>query len=214
MKIFKTDLDVLKIINKGMAQAESFTIYKFWRHFSNKLLQWDFDMSYFNLPNGKPATTYNQFLQYHDPVLYGYIEKIKSIKNKETQTDMIIQYVDDIIYILEKYIDKEFTKYLFNRFPGQSAVDKMRYMRLMIEFFKSYKIVFLTSTQKSTIGGNGDENEDSIFRGYDEIRIRELTNHREYYPVLEVIDSKEHDHYIDKDVWLKEDFNITKKIKK
>lgn len=213
MKIFKTDLDVLKIINKGMAQAESFTIYKFWRHFSNKLLQWDFDMSYFNLPNGKPATTYNQFLQYHDPVLYGYIEKIKAIKNKETQTDMIIQYVDDIIYILEKYIDKEFTKYIFNRFPGQSAVDKMRYMRLMIEFFKSYKIVFLTSTQKSTIGGNGDENEDSIFRGYDEIRIRELTNHREYYPVLEVFNSKEHDHYIDKDVWLREDFNITKKIK-
>ena len=89
----------------------------------------------------------------------------------------------------------------------------MRYMRLMIEFFKSYKIVFLTSTQKSTIGGNGDENEDSIFRGYDEIRIRELTNHREYYPVLEVFNSKEHDHYIDKDVWLREDFNITKKIK-
>lgn len=211
MDIFRTDFKVLKTINKGMAEAESYTIYKFWRYFSDNLMQWKFDMSYFTLPNGEPATSYNEFLKYHDQELYEYILKIKAIKNKETQIDMIIQYIDDIVYILEKYIDDEFCKYIFDRFPGQSAKDKMKYMKLMIDFFKSYKIVFLDSAQKITIGGDGDENEDSIFRGYDEIRIREMDNNREYYPLLETITSSEYDHYTEKDDWIREDFTITKK---
>jgi len=53
---------------------------------------------------------------------------------------------------------KEF-KYVFDRFPGHSASHAAKYLHMMIDFFKSYKVTLLPRTETLNMGGDaGDPN--------------------------------------------------------
>ena len=113
--------------------------------------------------------------------------------------------------MLSSYIDKKYLKYIFDSYPGKSGLSIVHYMMYMLEFFKSYKIVFIAQGQKMDIGANGDENGDSSIKFYDEMKSLEETRFLEYFPIVEEIDTLETMHIKDDGTWLTEDFKITKK---
>ena len=213
INIFNINIDVYNLITKKMYASENYAEYKVWRYLYDHLMIWKFDLSYFKLPNGTIAKSYSQFLKYNDYILYSYIIKVRAMTNEETRIDSIVQFVDDIYTILKSYLGTDLANTIFDRYPGKSAMYAITYMMLMLEFFKSYKIIFRSKGQNSIIGKDGQENEDSTFRYFDDIKTLEETNYKNYYTTIETLDTTESTTITDKDDWLREDFKITKTSK-
>ena len=210
MNIYWTDLDVRKTIVQEMISANDAEEYLVWEHIYDTLMRWQLTLKYFTLDNGQPAKTYKEFLKDKDIILYNSIMELESITDYETRQDSIVEIVDSIVYILSEWIDAEAT-HVFERFPGQSPEDAMRYLLLMLNFFKSYKIVFITRGQQLEIGKNGPD-EDSVMYGYDVAYTKETSNIIRYFPVVEDVTSTENMVLSDKgntDEWIRDDFVIT-----
>jgi hypothetical protein len=86
-------------------------------------------------------------------------------------------------------------------------------MKYILEFFKSYKIIFRTSGQNMVFGGeDGSESEDNVIRFNDIMHSVERFQRDEYYTMIEkpaITESKE---IYDYGPWLEEDVDI-KEIK-
>lgn len=213
MNIYWTDLGVRETIVKEMISANDAEEYLVWEHIYDTLMRWKLNLKYFTLDNGNPAKTYKEFLKDKDIILYNSIEQLESITDYETRQDSIVEVVDSIVYILSEWIDAEAT-HVFERFPGQSPEDAMNYLLLMLNFFKSYKIVFITKGQQLDIGSNGPD-EDCVMYGYDVAYTKETSNIIEYFPLVEDVDATENMKIDDMNEeyesgrWMRDDFVIT-----
>ena len=216
MNILQTNWDVRTDLIQDMIDSEDYREYHIWKHFYEELMTWELNFKFFELENGEVAETYTQFLQEKDSVLYNSLQEIKAMGNYEEQLDYIVQIVDDIVYVLDEFINGEWDC-VFDRFPGQSPTDALKYLLLVISFFKSYKIVFLTKGIQMNIGGDGTKpDEDTFFKGMDLCRIRKTDNIITYYPLVEHIQTTRHlgfkerfrEHENGK--WMREDFTITR----
>lgn len=205
--IYKNDLDVRNTVCKLMVKSDTYREYMIWKHIYDSLMIWKFNLKYFTMNDGTIAVTYKQFLKEKDPILWQSLEEIDSISDIENKQDTIISIIDDIVYILDEYIDGDL-KYVFETLPGQSGEYAMKYLSMMIEFFKSYKIVFLTKGTQSIEIGSGGEDPDSTLRGYDLTWIHETFSKKEYYPLVEKVYPVEHIVYRDNGPWMKEYFVI------
>jgi hypothetical protein len=121
---------------------------------------------------------------------------------------MIVSYIDDICYILEGYLDKEVIKIIADRFPGRSSLEVMKYMKYILEFFKSYKIIFRTSGQNMVFGADGAESEDNVIRCNDIMHSVERFQRDEYYIMVEKQSTTETKTIHDYGPWLTEDVDI------
>ena len=142
-------------------------------------------------------------------VLYNLIKKVEAIPNDEEREDTIVQYIDDIIYILDEWLG-EF-QYIFDRFAGHSGTELMQYIRLMIEFFKSYKIVFKTNATILDLSWGADRDEDLTMRPIDCMHTHMTATHNEYVVLVQTTNTAEHDILEEKEPFLREDIVITKK---
>jgi len=206
--IYMNNMKVYERVIDNMVKAETFKDYQIWRHIKETLFEWDFDFSYFKKNNGVKATTYSEFLRDKDYPLYLVADSIKKIKNEETRIDMIVSYIDDICYILEGYLDKEIVRILASRFPGRSSLHILKYMKYILEFFKSYKIIFRSNGEHMIFGANGKETEDTVIRFNDIMHSVERFQRDEYYTMVENPTTLEHKEIHDYGPWLKEDVDI------
>ena len=213
MNILNTNWDVRQNLIQEMIDSEDYREYHIWKHIYDALMVWKLNFKFFTLENGKVATTYTEFLKEKDSVLYNSLQEIKAMGNYEEQQDYIVQIVDDIVYVLDEFINGEW-KYVFDRFPGQSPDDALKYILLVISFFKSYKIVFLSKGLQIEIGGNGKPDEDSFMKGMDLCRIRKTDNIVTYYPIVEAFQTTKHFNIKEVftdcscDSWMREDFTL------
>ena len=213
MNILNTNWDVRQNLVQEMIDSEDYREYHIWKHIYDALMVWKLNFKFFTLENGKVATTYTEFLKEKDSVLYNSLQEIKAMGNYEEQQDYIVQIVDDIVYVLDEFINGEW-KCVFDRFPGQSPNDALKYILLVISFFKSYKIVFLSKGIQMNIGQDGPD-EETFMKGMDLCRIRKTDNIITYYPLVEDVKTTRHlglyerfrEHENGK--WLREDFTIT-----
>lgn len=213
MNILNTNWDVRQDLIQEMIDSEDYREYHIWKHIYDALMVWKLNFKFFTLENGKVATTYTEFLKEKDSVLYNSLQEIKAMGNYEEQQDYIVQIVDDIVYVLDEFINGEW-KCVFDRFPGQSPDDALKYILLVISFFKSYKIVFLSKGIQMNIGQDGPD-EETFMKGMDLCRIRKTDNIITYYPLVEDVKTTRHlglyerfrEHENGK--WLREDFTIT-----
>lgn len=139
--IYKTNQDVWKSICYNMTNARNYDIYKIWKKLYDSLMIWKFNLQFFKLSSGDVASTFTEFLQEKDNVLYTSINTITSITDKETRENEIVSIISDTVYILEEYIDSNEFKYIYNQLPGVSKEYILQYLFTMINFFKSYKII-------------------------------------------------------------------------
>ena len=191
VNLFKENFKVRQTILKAMTRANDYREYSVWKKIYNSLLIWKLNMDYFKKSDGTPATTYTEFLKDKDTLLYESIMDIKSITDQETLEDTIINICDSIIYILEEYLDGDEFKHIFSTYPGHDPNKAAKYLYMMVDFFKSYKITLLDRTETMDINDPNDP--DNYFQGIDQIEtITESTLTADYMIPTETFNTKEH----------------------
>ena len=159
VNIYKTNMSVKDTILRHMVEANDFKEYILWKKIYDSLLLTHINMTYFTKSNEEVAKTYTEFLEDKDQVLYKSIIRIKSIVDKESQKDEILNTIDSIIYILEEYINGEECSKLFSIYSGRSEYYAARYLHVWLDFFKSYKITLLPISEVlNTADGTDPDN--------------------------------------------------------
>lgn len=191
INIYKTNYAVRKVILKGMVNSNHYIEYAVWKKLYDSLLRWKLNMKFFEMDNGKVARTYTEFLKEKEPLLYRSINDIKEISDEDERQDKIIQVCDDIIYIMEKYTKGKEFKYVFDRFPGHSASNAAKYLQMMIDFFKSYKISLLPRTETLEMGKDPND-PNNYARPIDCIYSNAQGIKMDYFPLVEIPFTTEH----------------------
>ena len=183
---YHTNKKVFKTIVENMREAKNYDIYSIWKKLYDSMMVWEFNMEFFKLDNGEIAPTFTEFLKEKDNVLYLSLKRIENISNRDAREEEIISMIQDIIYILEEYIDSKEFKYLYLSLPGVSADHLLEYLFTMINFFKSYKVVLyqmgveLMFTDKNLM----------TIRPYDVINIKSNLDKIEYIATKEHKETK------------------------
>lgn len=193
INIQKNNEEVYHIIRNRMVEAQDQREYEIWKHIYDALMTWKFNLDYYKLNDGTVATTYSDFLRDKDAVLYASLQRIRNISDREQQIDEITTTINDICYILEEYIDKSLARNVFSEFAGYSTASILNYMMQIIEFFKSYKIIFNEKGEVINVGSGGIRtiNEDSVIRFYDMVWTKNHSNVKEYINIEEVVHTKQ-----------------------
>lgn len=109
----------------------------------NTLFTKRFDYDFYRLSDGTLANNFGDVLLERDYIIYSLYEKIKNDTNKDTQRDYIRTILNDIISTLEYYLNGEDFEYIFS-FTSIASFDALlRYIYLMVNFFKSWKVYFI-----------------------------------------------------------------------
>lgn len=141
VEAYRANKNVYKAIRKGMSNARNYDIYSIWKKMYDSLMVWQFNMEFFKLDNGEVADTFTEFLKEKEPLLYTSLIDIGEIEDKDSKTEAIITMIQDIIYILDEYLDSDEFSYIYNGFPGVSQDYLLEYLFTIINFFKSYKVM-------------------------------------------------------------------------
>lgn len=166
VNMYKTNKDVWGIVTKGMATADTYDIYKIWKKLYDSLMTYEFNLKYFQLNDGTQAPTFTDFLKEKDNTLYLSIMDIKNIGDKESKEASIIDALQNIVYILEQWIDSSEFHYIYTQLPGVAQEYMMEYLFTIINFFKSYKVIMNQMTISFNIGQNKND-PDSYIRPND-----------------------------------------------
>lgn len=141
VKTYRVNKAIYQTITTGMAEANNYDIYCIWKKLYDSLMVWQFNMEFFKLNNGNVASTFTEFLSEKEPLLYASLTKIRDISDDDIRQGEIISMIEDIVYILNAYIDSNEFKYIYESFPGVSQDYLLEYLFTIINFFKSYKVM-------------------------------------------------------------------------
>ena len=188
--VFKNNYAVRKVIMKGMVNAEGYKEYKIWSKLYDSMLRWKYNTKYFTMSNGNVATTYKEFLQDAEPVLYDKLVELGKIEDMDKRQDDIIELCDEIIYLMQEYMQGDEFKYIFDGFPGHSSSYAAKYLHMMIDFFKSYKVCLLDRCEQMDLNDPNDPG--NYFRGVDDYDIHEESKVADAIPpIVEKLDTIE-----------------------
>lgn len=191
VNVFKENYAVRKTICKHMVLASDYREYVTWKKIYDSMMIWKLNQEFFRKTDGTIADTYTDFLKDKDGLLYTSIQDLKALTDTETLQDTIINITDSIVYIMEEYLSSEEFKYLYASLPGQDSSKAAKYLHMMIDFFKSYKIVLMPRTETMNI--NDPDDPDNYFQGRDQIEtILETTRTADYIQPVEKVDTTEH----------------------
>ena len=177
IEIYNTNKKIHKVITHGMADAKNYDVYSTWKMLYDSLMIFKFNMTYFKLNNGKVATTFSEFLQEKDNVLYVSLKTMENISDEVARQEAIVQMIQDIVYLLEDYIDSKEFKYIFSNLPGASGEYLLEYLFTMINFFKSYKVVLNSMSTEFSFGNSDDDPMSNLLRPTD---ITNMQIHNRY----------------------------------
>ena len=177
IEIYNTNRKIHKVITHGMADAKNYDVYSIWKMLYDSLMIFKFNMAYFKLNNGKVATTFSEFLQEKDNVLYVSLKTMENISDEVARQEAIVQMIQDIVYLLEDYIDSKEFKYIFSNLPGASGEYLLEYLFTMINFFKSYKVVLNSMSTEFSFGNSDDDPMSNLLRPTD---ITNMQIHNRY----------------------------------
>ena len=102
-----------------------------------------YDKDFYKLKSGEYAKDYTELLKDKDYTLHNYYSKLMAEKDDETRKDNIRLALNEITDTLEYYIKSDDTKWVFSFVPTNSLEAINKYISLMINFFKSWKVYFL-----------------------------------------------------------------------
>ena len=144
LKIYTTNKEIHDHVVYEITHADNYKIYKIYEDIYNALFIMDFNTEVFRKSNGELATTYTDFLEDRDPVLFKSLKEIKAIKNKDTKIDKINTIITNATYALQEFLDSDDLKYIFNLLPAVSAEAIKHYIYEVVNFFKSFKMEILS----------------------------------------------------------------------
>ena len=109
----------------------------------NSLFTIPFDTEFYRLKDGTLANNFIDILSNKNFTLYSFYLDIMREKDPEVRKDNIRQILNDIVDTLEYYIGTDDLRYIFSFVPTTSPDAIVKYINLMINFFKSWKTHFL-----------------------------------------------------------------------
>ena len=150
MNIFTNNMNIRDLLIAGMRNADSLRHYRPYKLLYDALMTVELTFDHFKNPETgdfyrdvEGDATYTAYLQAEDPVMYYKLIEIQMIDDEETQRQQIANLIDNIVYILEEYIDTEQFEYIFHSLPAVSVDAVKEYITSVINFYKSYKVHIL-----------------------------------------------------------------------
>lgn len=150
MYIFKNNLDIRELLVIGMKEADNKRIHDIYKLLYDSLMTMQLTNDHFCDPetgelwrDEQGDATYTEWLRHVNPSLYYKLREIDNMEEAETKNQYIANLIDNIIYILEEYIDMDEFAGLFHSLPVVSGEAVKEYIAMVIDFYKSYKVHFL-----------------------------------------------------------------------
>ena len=140
MYIFTKNKEIHDHIVKQMFNADNKKIYDIYKTLYESMMLMELTYEFFRKDNGELATSYTDFIKSRDVVLYNSLLEIKQIESVSVKQEKINNLINDIVYIMEEYIDTEQFKFIFSHLPAVSAEAIKQYIFKVVNFFKSYKV--------------------------------------------------------------------------
>ena len=191
MDLFVNNLEVRDALVEGMFEADNLRIYLIYRKLYESLMELELNMDYYKNPetgdfyrDEDGNATLTEFLKHRCPTLYYYIEEIKyGFEDEESRTQYIANLIDNIVYVLEEYIDTDEFSGLFHNLPVVSAEAVKEYIAQVINFFKSFKITFLGLNTTYIF----DDKLDGTIKLIDDLRLELNFTKPDFVEIYEII---------------------------
>lgn len=143
LDLYTNNIKVRDHLIDGMLNADNKKIYDLYKTAYEALMVTEYTDEFFTLPDGTIANTYYEYLQSRDSALAAAIKSIRAINDPSTRKEVIGDYVSEVIYSLEEFINSDEYRYLWGNIPTVSGDAIKRYIAKVVNFFKSYRIDIL-----------------------------------------------------------------------
>lgn len=138
-EVFITNRAIYDHIVEQIFKADDKYIYDIYKKIHDSLMLTDLNMNFFKMDNGQPASTWTEYIQSRDAVLYASILKFKDMNDAQTRQTAIVNTMISVIATLDEWLDSDAYAYIYSTLPGSSADYVQLYMEKVINFFRSYK---------------------------------------------------------------------------
>lgn len=150
MDIFVNNMEIRDLLVAGMRNADSLRHYLPYKKLYDALMTVELTFDHFKNPetgdfyrDADGDATYSAYLAAEDPILYYKLIELQLIDDEDSRTNSIVNIIDNIVYILEEWIDSEKFAGIFYMLPGVSIDAIKQYIMQVINFYKSYKVQIL-----------------------------------------------------------------------
>lgn len=148
--IFVNNNNIRELLVTGMRNADSMRHYRPYKLLYDALMTVELNFDHFKNPetgdfyrDAEGDATYSAYLQNEDPILYYKLTELLMIEDDDNRTNQIINTIDNIVYIIEEWIDSEEFAGIFYSLPGVSIDAVKKYINEVIDFYKSYRVHIL-----------------------------------------------------------------------
>lgn len=141
-EVYNTNKDIYENLVKLINNANNYDEYKLYRKVYEALYvtRLNFKMFTDKSINNVAPKTYTDYIQVADATLYNVLidcEKVPKEDERRVEIGRVINCIVDAIYT---YIDQDNFKYIFNGIPTVGLDYIRKYIFMIINFFKSYKV--------------------------------------------------------------------------
>lgn len=133
-----------------------------------------------------------------DFILYELYLSVTTESNIETKKDLLRTIMGDILDTLEYYLSSDGYKYLYSFVAVNSPASIVKYLYLMFNFFKSYKVYFLDPSY--TLLSN-DQLENNVYP------IDRISHEHFTIPKWDAVKTEDYIPYINKECWFVDEYN-------
>lgn len=142
LNLFNTDMEIYEFVTHSMYMADNKHIYDIFKKIYDCCMRREYSKEFYQIADGTGviADTYSDYLKYRDRDLYNLIMEVRAITDESTKKARILEIMDNVIRSIDDYIDTDEYRFIFAKYPGSNTDAIKRYVELMINFFKSYKV--------------------------------------------------------------------------
>ena len=178
--IYNNNTKIYKNLKKAIANAENADDKKTLEYVYQEMFTKKFDKEFYLLTySWEYAKDLSEVLKDRDYILYKYYVNAISDSNIENKKDTIRLIMNDVIGTLEYYVQGFGLNYIFNFTSTESFSAIVKYISLIIGFFKSYKVYFLDPYTTIRSGSTGYENNlENSAKAIDNINEMKFTHYR------------------------------------
>ena len=177
VEVYENNIEVYKKLSDIIVNAQSRDEKVVFQFVFDYLFTKGYDYNRYTLRTGELANSLEEVLKDRNPILYDFYRDNTGEADLETKRDIIRSAMNDIINTLEYFMSFDSLKYIFSQFAITSFTSLLRYIYLMINFFKSYKVYFL-DPYVTYIANNKMENSSAMYDNLNEIKINYWKSNR------------------------------------